>query len=111
MNELRPHEWVSVALFLLVMCFLTKIAWNAPSDRWPKRNREPVPVPREQIVVTISGAVAKEGRYHFVKGTTLGQALEAAQLSEDADMQKLTLDRELKSRQKIRIPRKKQNKH
>jgi hypothetical protein len=109
-DELRSHEWIAVAILLLFMCMLSKLAWNAPDSRWPERDGKPVATPQEQIVITLSGAIEKEGRYHFPKGVTLGQVLAAVPLKENADLRKFNLAKELKRGQKIRIPYKKQNK-
>lgn len=103
-RDLYPHEWGVVALIIFGMLTIGKIAWAAPDERWPKRNGSPVPIPEELVVISISGAVEKEGRYHFKKGTTVLQALEKAVLKEDADLTKLRLDKEIRRGQSLRVP-------
>lgn len=106
-EELRSYEWVVIVLILAVLLISTKIALNAPDQRWPTKEGNPVPAPQEQLVISITGAVLNEGRYHFEKGTTLRQALQQVKLTPDADISRLFLDKELKRGQKVRIPKKK----
>lgn len=110
-EELRPHEWIALATFFLILALISKIAWNAPANRWPQKERLPVLPPQEQIVITISGAVNQEGRYHFPKGTTIKEALEEVQIKPDADLSKLQFEKPLKTGQRLKIPHKKQKKH
>lgn len=59
------------------------------------------------IVVTIEGAVAKPGRYHFKKGTTLKDVLSSIELLPEADVSKMNMEQVLKKCRKIKIPFKK----
>lgn len=61
-----------------------------------------------EIVVSIEGAVAQPGRYHFKKGTTLMEALKQAKLLPEADLSRFKVDTPIKRSRKIKVPCKKQ---
>lgn len=106
-DNLYPHEWMAVMALLLFLAVLIQFAWNAPETRWPDKEGKPVSIPFEQVVVSITGAVTKEGRYHFPAGITVGEALEKIELLPEASVEKLDLKKPLKRGQRIKIPQKK----
>lgn len=109
MNKtLYPREWLAIIALLSFFLLLSKIAWKAPDSRWPQNKDLHFPPPEEQIVVHISGALEKVGRYHFIRGTTLGKAMEGLSLNSNADISNLDLNKVLKSGDHIKISKKKE---
>lgn len=109
-DNLHPHEWMAVMALLLFLAVLIQSAWRAPDSRWPEKEGRALAAPHEQLVVTFTGAIAKEGRYHFKAGTTLGEALKEIELLPEANTSKMALEKPLKRSQRIRIPSKKSTK-
>lgn len=59
------------------------------------------------IVISVEGAVEFPGRYHFKKGTKIGEVLKQIPLQEQADLSRLNLDRVILKSRKLKIPFKK----
>lgn len=106
-KTLYPREWLAILTLTLFLLVLSKIAWQAPENRWPQKKGLPFPPSDKQIVVNFSGHLQEEGRYHFNKETTLGDAVEAIKLNEDADVSNLDFTQILKSGDHVKIPGKK----
>ena len=103
-DNLYPHEWMAVMGLMLFLAILIHFAWIAPDTRWPERDGRAIDAPHALVVVTFSGAIAKEGRYHFKAGTTLGDALNTVELLPEANISKMPLEKPLKKGQRIKIP-------
>jgi hypothetical protein len=104
---LNSYEWIAALSILLFIAILCVIAWNAPENRWPKKQGIDIPSPKALITIYLSGAIKNPGRYHFEEGENLRECLQKIELSEDADIEKLALDKPLKRGQRIKIPKKK----
>lgn len=61
----------------------------------------------QEIVITIEGAIAEPGRYHFKKGVKIREVLGSVQLLDDADISRLNLDQSIKKGRKLKIPKRK----
>lgn len=96
------HEKIVVLLFLCFLFVLTKFAWRAPEERWPREIAKNNLINR-QIIIWISGEVEDEGRYHFFEGDTLKVALEAVSLKKEASLKGLDFSKPLKTGQRIKI--------
>lgn len=107
MLDLRLYEKATVLVFLACLFLLSLFSLKAPEERWP---HEKHPERKKQVVVTITGEIENEGRYHFEQGTTLKSALESLSLKQEISINPLKLDQPLKAGQKIRIKSKKRAK-
>lgn len=105
-TTLYPHEWITAIAIFSFFLALAKIAWHAPDSRWPQE-KGAFTSSEQQIVVHISGALGQEGRYHFPKGTTLGQAVDALSLNSEADVSNLDLQKVLRKGEHVKIGKKK----
>lgn len=101
--ELKLYEKATVLTFLACLSLLCLYALKAPEERWPHDKH---PERKRQIVVTITGEIENEGRYHFEQGTTLRDALQGLILKPEIQTH-LKLDLPLKAGQKIRIKKEK----
>lgn len=100
MLELKTYEKATVLMFLFPLLLLSLHTLNAPVERWP---HEKYPERKKQIVVTITGEIEEEGRYHFQEGAKVADVLNEVALKPHANTQHLKLGQPLKPGQKIRI--------
>jgi hypothetical protein len=70
-------------------------------------NGELIEKPVALVVVSVKGAVAKPGLYHFKESATLAEVLEAAEVEKDADLTKFDLNSRVKRGQKLLVRKKK----
>lgn len=105
--DLKAREWVAVFFLIGGFLFLSKHGLQAPDGRWPTVNGEPIEKPVALVVVSVKGAVAKPGLYHFKESTTLAEVLEAAEVEKDADLTKFDLNSRVKRGQKLLVRKKK----
>lgn len=99
MNIIEKSFLYLVVLFLAV---LAKFAYNAPDHRWPAKDHQSAE-PISLVVINFAGAIKNPGRYHFVEGTTLRDALQAISLDKNSDINSLNLDRKLRAGETIKI--------
>jgi len=96
------YEKGIVFLFISCLYMLACFSLLAPEERWPKKKVKRK-FKKQQIVVHFTGEIEGEGRYHFLQGTTLREALLEVSLKPNTQIDKLDLDAPLKVGQRIRI--------
>lgn len=102
-RDLSLYEKGTVYSFLACLFLLSLYSLKAPEERWPHTKH---PERIKQVVVTITGEIENEGRYHFDEGTTLREALQGLNIRPE-NQRHLKLDQPLKPGQKIRIKKRK----
>lgn len=97
------HEWLAI-LFLIVLLAGLSLLALIPSDPIANLPKDPPKhIVEQEIEVFIEGAVEKPGSYIAKRGDLVKDIVAQAVLKEDADLQRLKLEKKLRKGQVIKV--------
>jgi hypothetical protein len=100
---LPTHEWLAI-LFLIVLLAALSIIALIPSDPIANLPKDPPKhIVDQEIEVFIEGAVEKPGSYIAKRGELVKDIVALAVPKDDADLQRLKLDKKLRKGQVIKV--------
>ncbi|MBA3721711.1 MAG: SLBB domain-containing protein [Parachlamydiaceae bacterium] len=100
-QKLPFHEWLIVSLIILTMLSLTVITYVSDHNQLPPVKQAHSIV--QDLKISIEGAVLNPGNYTLKKGSSIGDLLQLAEPTSDADLRKVKKISKLKNGQKLVI--------
>lgn len=100
--SLPVHEWLAITFIIFIVLSLALLSLR-PSEQLmlpPQQSLE-----HDRLEITIDGAVKHPGTYQVQQGSLLQEVISQAELSPDADLKRLKLDKKLVKDQVVTVPR------
>jgi len=106
-SYLTPPEWLAVSLFIIITGSLAGLAYFTQTPDLPTSLEDPVYATPQEVTIRVSGAVKEPGTYRVPKGSSVRDLLEKIATTDEADTDRLDLDKPLRRGQALKVPVKK----